>query len=182
MVVRLILIGAMLYDLTAFRGEYLNYLMGGVTPELPVVVGVLLLALMMTASLLLPVVGLGMDAALGLLASSVVHQRVYIAMTQIALTAIRLVIIGALLIVVTNFRTDDLTASQLASWAILFGFAVIGDWGLSFLYLTYYGGQVWADVQYGIFIGLGMLVFVLFQAIVTDGILALAVRRAERAG
>jgi hypothetical protein len=181
-IIRLNLIGAMLYDLTAFRGEYLNYLIGSILPEIPLAVGVLLLALTMTASLLLPIVGLGLDAAIGLLISTAVQQRTYVVLSQMVLTAVRLVIIGALLIGATQFRTDALSAGDLATWLILFGFAAIGDWGLSFLYLGYYGATVWADVPYGVFIGLAMLLFALFQAALTDGILSFAVYRAERQG
>jgi len=137
---------------------------------------------MMTATLLLPFTGVGFDASIGLLVSTVVHQRTYVVLSQITLTVLRVAIVGALLVGVTQYREGTLTpdATELGIWMLLFGFAVLGDWGLSLLYLGFYGADIWAEVPYGILIGLAMLVFVMFQAALTDGILALAVRRAER--
>lgn len=180
--VRVVLIFGILIDLTAFRGEYLNYLTGNITPDLPLEAGIMLLALTMTASLLLPFTGIGFDASIGLFVSTLVQQRTYVVMAQFVLTIARLAVIGALLIAVTQFRESALPASatDLGTWLLLFGFAVIGDWGLSLLYLGFYGSIVWADVPYGILIGPAMLVFVMFQAAITDGIMALAIRRAER--
>lgn len=178
-IVRLILIGGILFDLTAFRGEYLNYLTGSITPEVPLALGVVLLSFTMTASVLLPFTGLGFDAAFGLLVSTVVQQRTYVVLTQITLVAIRVAIIGALLFGMTQFRADVLQTSDLVTWGILLAFGAMGDWGLSFLYLGFYGAEIWAEVPYGIFMGLGLLVFVVIQAALTDGIMALAIRRAE---
>lgn len=179
LIVRLILIGGMLYDLTAFRGQYLNLLIGPTTLEVSLPVGVLLLALMMTASLLLPITNLGFDASFGLLVSTFVEKRTYIALTQIVLVVVRLAAIGLLLLAVTQFRTDTLDATELGTWLILAGFAAIGDWGISFLFLTFYG-EIWANIPYGILIGLALVVFALVQAALTDAVLALAIRRAEK--
>ncbi len=180
--IRFVLIGGILLDLTAFRGEYLNYLISSIDPELPLAGGVVLLALMMTASLLLPITGLGFDAALGLLISTFVQHRTYVALVQITIIALRALVVGLLVIAITQFRTDGLEYSDMVIWLILAGFAVLGDWGLSFLYLGFYGQVVWAEVPFGVFIGLGVLVFVMIQAAITDGLLALAIRRAERSG
>jgi len=180
--VRLVLVGGVLFDLTAFRGEYLNYLTGSIEPDVPLAAGIVLLALTMTASLLLPFTGVAFDASVGLLVSTLVQQRTYVVLAQIALTAVRVLIVGALLIGVTQFREGTLTpdATELGIWMLLFGFAVIGDWGLSLLYLGYYGAEVWAEVPYGILIGVAMLGFVVVQAALTDLIMSLAIRRAER--
>lgn len=178
---RLILIAAILFDLTAFSGEYLGYLTDGVTPRVPVAAGVLLLALTMTASLLLPVTGLGVDAALGLLVSTSVRQRIYVLLTQVGLTLIRLAVIGILLAVVTEFRTDGMPdATHLGRWLLVAGFAALGDWGLSLLHLHFLGTEVWGGIPYAIFLGPALLVFVFLQTLLTDLILALAVRQAER--
>ena len=180
LLVRLILIGGLLFDLTAFQGEYLNNLTGGVVPDIPLFLSVILLALMMTSSLLLPVTALGFDAAFGLLVSTFVQQRTYIVLTQILLTAVRVAIVGGLLFGVEQFRSDVLDMPDLVVWVLLFVFGVMGDWGISFLYLGFYGQQVWVDVPYSIYLGLAMMIFVMIQAILTDLILTWAVRRAER--
>lgn len=177
---RLVLIGAMLYDLTAFRGDYLNNLTVNITPDLPLPVAVMLLALTMTASLLLPFTSVGFDAAVGLLVSTVVQQRVYVILVQFGLIAVRVAIILALLLGVTQFRTGGLEFSNVNLWLLLFAFAALGDWSLSLLHLGYFGAVVWMDVEYSILIGAALLVFVFVQTLITDGLLALAVRRAER--
>lgn len=178
--VRLVFIAGILFDLTAFRGEYLNYLTGSIEPTIPLPLGVLLLALMMTASLLLPLTGLGFDAAFGLLVSTFVQQRTYTVLAQVALVAIRLTLIGFLLFLYTQYRMNMFEASNLLTWLMLAAFAAVGDWGVSFLYLGFFGAEVWANVPYSVFIGLALLVFVLVQAALTDGILAAAIYRAER--
>ncbi len=178
---RIVLIGALLYDLTAFRGDYLNNLTVNIIPELPLPGAVILLALMMTASLLLPVTGVGFDAAVGLLVSTTVQQRVYVVLMQIALIAFRVAVVAVLLIAVTQFRTDGMIGtSNLNLWLLIFAFAALGDWSLSLLHLGYFGAVVWINVEYSILIGLALLVFVFIQTLLTDGILALAIRRAER--
>jgi hypothetical protein len=177
---RLVLIAGILVDLTAFRGEYINYLIAGSVTEVPLVLGVLLLAFTMTASLLLPVTGIAFDAALGLLVSTFAHQRVYTTLAQITLVSVRMLVIGLLLLGITQFRDGVLEISDALTWLLLLAFAAVGDWGLSLLYLGFYGAEVWATVPYGIFLGLGMLLFVLVQAALTDGILSLAIYRAEQ--
>ncbi len=178
--VRVMLIAGILLDLTAFRGEYLNYLTGSITPDVSLPVAVFLLSLMLTASLLLPITGLGFIAALGLLISTAVQQRIYVTLTQITLSVLCVVFIGYLVWAMLQFEYNTLGASDGITWLLLTGFAAFADWGVSFLHLGFYGAEVWADVPYGIFIGLALMIFVLIQAALTDIILAFAIRRAER--
>lgn len=180
LLVRIILIGGLLFDLTAFQGEYLRNLTGRIQPDIGVEVGVLLLALLMTATLLLPVTAIGFDAAVGLLVATFVTQRTYVVLTQLVLTAIRVAIIAVLVLAVEEYRADTIDASNLIIWLMLFAFGVFGDWGISFLYLGFYGAKIWIEVPYGIMIGPAMMMFVLAQAILTDLILTYAIRRAER--
>jgi hypothetical protein len=181
MLVRVALIIGILVDLTAFRGGYLDRLINGVVPEVPLIVSVVLLAFLMTSSLLLPLTGIGLDAALGLLVSVVVNQRVYTAMFQIFFIFLRLALVIGLFIAMHQFVNGELKLSDEVAWLLVIGFAATGDWALSLLNLSFYG-ELWAIIPYGIFIGLGLLIFALIQAVVTDGILAYAVRRAERIG
>jgi hypothetical protein len=178
--VRVVLIGGLLFDLTAFQGEYLRNLTGRIEPNVGVELSVLLLAFLMTATLLLPMTAIGFDAAVGLLISTFVSQRTYIILTQLVLTVVRIAIIGVLVLAVEEYRTDTIDTSELILWLLLFIFGVIGDWGISFLYLGFYGAKVWIEVPYGIMIGPAMMLFVLAQAVLTDFILAYAIRRAER--
>lgn len=177
--IRLVLVGTIVVDLTAFRGEYLNHLTGGITPELPVIAGVLLLALFMTASFVLPLTAIGFDAAFGLLVSTFVRGRIWVVMTQIFMAALRAgLAIGMVAFLI--WATDPITeASAEVELLSMIGFGAFGDWGLRYLHLAFIG-ELWATVPYSIFVGAALLVVAFGQALLTDGILAWAIRRAER--
>lgn len=180
-VARIVLILGILIDLTAFQGRYLDLMINGVVPEIALPVAAVMVAFFMTASLLLPLTGVGLDAALGLLIATVFQQRTYSALAQIILVLVRVVIAAALTYGATEFMLGNVESSELGSWLLMGGYAGLGDWGLAYLNLGYYG-EVWATVPYGIFIGFALLVFSMIQAALTDGILALAIRQAERKG
>ena len=57
----------MLWELTDYQGRSLDLLISGIVPDLPLVGAILLIALMMTAALLIPLTAVGFDAAVGLL-------------------------------------------------------------------------------------------------------------------
>lgn len=178
---RVILIIGILVDLTAFQGRYLDLLINGVSPEISLPIAAVLLAFFMTAGLLLPLTGIGFDAALGLLIAAVFQQRTYAVIAQILIVLARIVIVGALVLAATRFVAGNLDASSLGAWLLIGGFAALGDWGLAFLNLGFYG-EMWATIPYGIFFGLALLVFSMIQAAATDWILNIAVRQAERKG
>lgn len=178
---RVILILGILIDLTAFQGRYLDLMINGIVPEIALPVAAVMVAFFMTASLLLPLTGVGLDAAVGLLIAAVLQQRTYSTLAQILFVIARLALVAALTYGATQFVRGDLEASDLGSWLLMAGFAAMGDWGLAYLNLGFYGEQ-WATVPYGIFIGLALLVFSMAQAALTDAILALAIRQAERKG
>lgn len=179
--IRIILIVGILVDLTAFQGRYLDLIINGVVPDTALAVAAVLLALLMTASLLLPLTGIGFDAALGLLVSTAAQQRTYSAIIQILLVLIRVGLVIGLCYAATQFINGQLPLPDTLSWVLMLAFAAIGDWGLAFLQLGFYG-EIWATVPFGIFLGLGLLVFSMIQAALTDWILAIAIRRAERKG
>ncbi len=178
---RALLILGVLLDLTAFQGRYLDLLIGGITPSLPVPIAALMLSLLLTASLLLPLTAVGMDAAVGLLVSTVFQQRIYSALVQFLLIIARVAVAGVLTWLAIRFLGGRLSVGDVLAWLTMGGFAAMGDWGLRFLHLGSFG-DVWAVVPYGIFIGPALLVYSLAQAILTDWLLDLAVRTAERRG
>lgn len=178
---RVILLACMLYDLTSFQGRYIDLLINGVIPEVGVIVAVLLLALQMTASILLPITATGMDASLGLFISTTVQQRTYNVLLQLLLIIVRIGVTTALLLGVTRFLEGHLQASDPAAWLLMFSAAAFGDWGLGMLYLGR-AGEIWATVPYGIFIGLALVIFCFVQAYLADQILVWAVKRAQRRG
>jgi hypothetical protein len=181
--VRVVLIAGILYDLTAFQGRYLDLLINGVVPDTSPAIAALLLAFLMTSTLLLPITGLGFDAAIGLLFSTLIQQRTYSGLLQILLIIVRGALVIALTIGATQLVNGDLqaTAQDWAAWLLIAGFAALGDWGLAFLHLGFYG-EIWATIPYGIFLGLALLIFAIVESGLTDWVLALAIRQAERKG
>jgi len=179
LILRLILIAGILYDLTAFRGGYLDMLTANITPEVPVVIGILLLSALMTAGLLLPLTGLGIDMALGLLVSTMIRQRTYAALVQAILILVRVGIVVGMLYGVTQFIQGEWQLADWQAWGLVGGFAALGDWGLILMQLGS-AGEIWAIIPYGVLFGVTLLVFALLQAIVTDMILSWAIRIAER--
>jgi hypothetical protein len=181
MSIRLVLIVGILIDLTAFQGRYIDLLINGVVPDVSPVVAALLLAFMMTASLLLPLTSVGLDAALGLLVSVTVQQRLYSVMTQVIVIGIRLAIVIGLTIGATQFIRGELALADGTAWALMGAFAGFGDWGLSFLHLGFYS-EIWATIPYAIFMGIGLLIFSMAESALTEWVLNLAIRQAERNG
>ncbi|MDX2075342.1 MAG: hypothetical protein SFZ02_02845 [bacterium] len=184
---RLILIGGLLYDLTAFGGDYLNSLSANITPKLPAW-GVLALVVMgITASLLMPITSIGFNTALGLWLSTWVQKRLYVAMLQIFLVMVQTILAGGFVILFLSLRDEQILTGMLAEgdtqkillWGLLLGFVVFTDWGMVFLYLGLYAGTIWAKIPYGIFLGAGALLVVLLQAFITDRLVDWAIRRAE---
>ncbi|MBI5669510.1 MAG: hypothetical protein HZC41_16020 [Chloroflexi bacterium] len=180
-VVRLLLIFGILYDLTAFQGKYIDLLVNGITPEISPLVGALLLAFLMTASLLLPLTSLGLSAAIGLLFSVWIQQRTYSTLALIVGIFARTALAVALLIGATQFIQGRLTIPDPAAWLLMGGFAAFSDWGMSFLNLGFFS-EIWASIPFGIFLGVALLLFAILQSALTEWVLTLAVRLAERNG
>lgn len=178
---RVVLLACMLYDLTSFQGRYIDLLINGVIPEVGVIVAVLLLALQMTASILLPVTATGFDASFGLFLSTAVQQRTYNVLLQLLLIIARIGITAVLLFGMSAFFAGQFQTSDPVAWLLMFSAAAFGDWGLSLLYLGR-AGEMWATVPYGIFIGLALVIFCFVQAYLADQILVWAVKRAQRRG
>lgn len=179
--IRLVLIAGILYDLTAFQGRYIDLLLNNVSPEISPVVGALLLAFLMTASLLLPFTSIGFDAAIGLLISVTIQQRIYSVMTQLIIVGLRLLIVIGLVIGATQFVRGELALTDGTAWLLMGGFSALGDWALSFLHLGFYS-EIWATIPYAVFLGIGLLLFAMAQSALSEWILAFAIRRAERNG
>jgi hypothetical protein len=180
--VRLIFLVGILVDLTAFRGQYLSMLTVNIVPDIPLAIAAVLLVCWMTASLLLPFTGVGVDAALGLLISTLFQQRIYALLAQFVVIALRISVVILLLLGMTQLLAGELSdLSEQVSWLLMGGFSALGDWGLRFTHLQSFGG-LWSIVPYGVFLGLGLVIYVVVQALFTDLLLSLAVRRAERAG
>lgn len=197
---RIILIGGILYELTAMQGEYLRILSNRAVPGVPFEMSIVLLAAMMTAFILLPITATGVDIAIGLLIGSRVKNRAYAGILQTLLvifrvgTAIVLLWLtlrymlqfqagaatsnGSLLWLMDLFNTSELALEGSAALGLLASFSVFGDWGLLISQLTR-AGELWAEIPYSIFIGVGLLALALVQILISEGLLRLATRFAE---
>ena len=179
---RALLIALMLWELTAFQGRYLDLLINGIVPEVPLVAAVLLVSFMMTASLLLPLTTVGFDAAVGLVVSALVQQRTYSTLVQGVLIFLRIGVMVLLFFGANLFLTGQLfQSSDAGAWLLITATSAVADWGLTFLNLTR-SSEIWATIPYGILIGLVLLVLALVQAAVADRLLLLAVRVAQKKG
>lgn len=179
---RAVLIGLMLWELTAFQGRYLDLLINGIVPEVPLVAAVLLVSFTMTAALLLPLTSVGFDASIGLLISALVQQRTYSTLLQAVFIFVRVIVTALLLLGATLFLQGQiLQSADAAAWGMMALYGAVGDWGLAFLHLGR-NSEIWATIPYGILIGLALLVFALVQAAVADRLLLVAVRQAQKKG
>ncbi len=180
--IRIILIAGILYDLTSFQGRYIDLLINNITPEVSPLIGAILLAFLMTASILIPLTGMGLDAAIGLVLAVNIQQRVYAIMTMIVLVAVRVLVVVLLMVGAGQFINGQLaTIGEINAWLLMGGYSAIGDWGLRFLHLGFYS-EVWATVPYAILFGIGLLIFALLQSALTEWLLAFTIRRAEQIG
>jgi hypothetical protein len=179
MLARIVLAVAILYELTAFQGQYLDILSNRSIPSVPLEVGVILLAGLMTAVVLMPITATGVDIALGLLISSSVRNRAFSAILQILVIIFRVGTTVILLMLMQQFQSQAFVLDSASSWFLVSGFAVFGDWGLTLTQLSK-TGELWASVPYSVFIGGVLLLATLLQVLLTSGMLALAVRLAER--
>jgi hypothetical protein len=176
-----ILIVLVLYELTFFQGRHLDLFIVGITPEISLVVAVLLLSFLLTGSLLLPLTGAGFDASLGVLVSTLVPQRTYSTLVQGLIILARIALTALLVYAAGSYLNNETPLTDAGAWLLLFALGAIGDWGLAFLFLGRFG-EIWALVPYGVFLGLALLIFALMQAMAADVMLTFAARRAQKHG
>ena len=180
LLVRLILLVGILYDLTAFGGLYAEMLSKNITPALADWrIGLLVISLMMTVSLLLPLTMIAAAAAVGILISVAVKDRAYIITAQVILVLAQIALAAGALLAVSQALAGNVKLSDGALFTLFLGYSSFGDWGLLFAQLGSLG-KIWALVPDGVFIGVGLTVLMLLQSAVTDGVLWLAVRLSER--
>ena len=176
---RAVLVLAILYDLTSIEGLYLNTLVARAVPSLSLWSGFILLSGWMTAFLLLPLTTTGVDVALGLLISARLRRRAVAVIVQILAITLRVVTMVGLVWVLVRYEAGAIALGSSSALALLGVGSAFGDWGLSLAQLTR-AGEIWADVPYAIVINAGLIGVCLVQIAMMGGLLALAVRFAER--
>jgi uncharacterized membrane protein YhaH (DUF805 family) len=180
---RAVLIGFLAYDLTAFNGDYLNFLTGGITPEVPPLIGGLFMALSLAAAFVLPLTGLGLDAALGLLLATFVRSRVFISFAQVIVIGLRVCVTLAVFLlgsVAVLIEADPMLGDSPLLNGI--GIVLLNGLGDSGLYLLNGAalGDLWLTVPYALLLGVVLLGVALVQAALTEVLLRWAMRRAQR--
>ena len=179
---RLLLALGALIELTAFGGHYVQMLSAEARPPLSDWrIGMVLIALSLTLSLAQPLAMIAAAAALGLFLSVTIVERVYSAVIQVALVAL----VAAFVLVASAGAAEILQGrlimSEAAQFALVLAYSSYGDWGLLLAQLGSLG-RVWGRVPAGAYIGVGMAALLLLQALITDGLMALAERISERRG
>lgn len=179
--IRLILVGGVVYDLTAFGGLYAAMLGAQAAPPLPWRLDLLLIALAVLINMLLPLAAIATVAASGILVSVAVKERVYAAVILILVVSAQLVasLAGALVIAQTMAR--DASGAGDWSYALFFGYSAFGDWGLLLAQLGSLG-EIWHRVSYGATIIVGLMVFLVVLGAAADGMMWLAGRLSESRG
>lgn len=202
LLVRALFILIALYDVTTFQGRYIDILLGGTVPlgepylsrdlasSVGVTLGVIIAALGMTAALVAPFTALAFDASLGLLIGTLARSRFASVLGQFGLVLARLLVtawalwVGAAALSLSPFSALNASftstmPSPVEGWlGALFGVAE-GDLGLTMLHFPYVQ-RMWADYDYGVFIGVAFLGYVLLQALIANALLSLAARRAAK--
>lgn len=198
-ITRVVFIVIALIDLSSFQGRYLDLLLSGTIPFGPpsvandasVVMGVVVVAVSMTAALLAPFTALALDASFGMLVGTIARGRVSSSLFQAGLIGVRLLItawalwVGASALSLTPFANLTTAFNPTSGQAVMgwlgafFGIAE-GDLGLTLLHLPYVQ-RMWADHDYGILVGVACLGWVLLQALVANFLIHWAGRRAVQA-
>ncbi|MDE2636797.1 MAG: hypothetical protein OXI30_10570 [Chloroflexota bacterium] len=181
LLIRLILVGGIVYDLTAFGGLYPAMLGAQATPPLPWRLDLLLIALAVLLNLLLPLAAIATVAALGILISVAVKERVYAAIIQILVVLAQLIasLAGALAIAQTIAR--DAPGADDWSYALFFGYSAFGDLGLLLAQLGSLG-EVWNRVPNGATIIVCLMVILVALGAAADGMMWLAGGLSESRG
>lgn len=177
--VRVLLVLGVLYQLTSHRGAYLDLLTANLIPAISLPVGVVLLAALLTAAFLLPLTSVGVVIALGLWVSVTVRGRAYAGIIQVIWIGMHVLVVVALTLAMSRFAAGALPVPELLALLLTGIHAALGDWGLYLMSLSQ-AGEIWAIVPYSVLLGPILLIVVGLQAALADGLLALAVRQAQR--
>jgi hypothetical protein len=182
---RVMFAGRMLADLTEHNGYQLDLYLSGITPQVPLEIGVIMLAALMTAALLQVLVLVGLNAAVGLLISALFDRRGATLLARLLVFLVEVAVFGLALRAGHTVLDGDPLAlaagdgSMAARWMDLMLMGALGDQSLRFMDLRTFL-QTWADVHYGVLVGGALLVAVLAQVGLTNALIDVAARRASR--
>lgn len=179
MTARIVLLGAVLYEVTSMQGTYLDLLAAKSVPSISLPLAIILLSALMTATIILPITALAVDIALGLLISTAISNRAFAGLAQALILTFRLVSTITLFCLIWGFMNHEINLEGTQALALVGALSAWGDWGLTLTQLSQ-SGQLWADLPYSVFVGLALLLFVIVQVSIANGLMILAIRFAER--
>ena len=197
--VRVLFIAASLLNFVSFNGNYLDDMISGtiplgapdLNPTVGIIFAILIAATGMTASMLLPFTALAFDSALGALIGTFAPSRWLGAIEQGAILCLRVMLTaGALMVgaLAVFGGQSTILSAQLAGFAPGGGFftwlgafwgIAEGDLGLTMLHQPHVQ-SLWADIGYGVLIGVGLLIYALLQFGAAQLIIGWAARRAAK--
>jgi len=176
---RLALLVGLLIELGSLRGSYLNILAANLTPPAPQGLALALVTLALAAALALPLVSMGLEMALGLFIAWAVRPAWLRDLAYVAALGLRSGLgVAALLSFAALPSLAGSGQPAQVLMAILGGLA-FGDGGLLAFSLSQ-SAQTWGLLTHGLALALLWPGFLLAQALLSDLLLALAVRAAQR--
>lgn len=176
--VRVVLLGLFLYDLTAFRGDYLHYLTGGITPAVSPLVGMILVALTLTGAFVLPLVNIAFSASIGLLLATFFRQRAFNGLMQFTIIVSKTVLTLFFILMMVNLVDFGTISGEVGDWLTMFAFGAYGDWGLRFMNGAFVS-DLWLKHPYTVLIGVAVLITCLYMAVLAEAMLMWSIRRAQ---
>ncbi len=179
---RLIFAAGLLSELTAFGGLYAQLLAERAQPPLADWrLALPLIALNLSLNFLLPLLLPATAAALGILLSVALKERIYLTTAQILFVAAALTLLPSAAIAVNQMLSYAGSQFDSVTFALFLAYSGGGDWGLLLMQLGSVG-ELWQRLPGGIYLGFGLSLQVVLQAAATDGMLGLAARLAESRG
>ncbi len=148
--VRLVLIGLVLRDLTAFQGSYLALLVSDTPLSVPTTALVLFVSF--AAALSIPFTMLAFDGAAGVLLSVLLKKRVYTLSFQVVKFVLRVAFVIGVTWLTLGFVAGTRPLEPWLAWLAVFGAGAGTDWGLMMMHLGF-SSDVWRMIPLGVFIG-----------------------------
>ncbi len=193
---RLFFVAVALINLTSFQGRYLDLLLSGTVPFGPpnvsndaaAIIGILIMSMMITASLLAPFTSVALDASVGMLLGTLSRGRLLGIIGQVVLLVTRILTtawalqVGAAALSLGPQNSGlfpALGGTPLEMWLGAFFGIAEGDMGLTLLHLPHVQ-RLWADREYGVLVGIAFLGYTLLQAALANLFIKWAGRRATK--
>ena len=180
--VRLVFVVNMLAEMTAFGGLYVEMLGAQAKPPLADPrLGLLHITLIMTVSLLQPLVAVALAAVAGILLTVAIRERIYTVLIQLVIVAAQLVFVAAAALAIASILRGDAEISAEAEYLLLLAYTGLGDWALLPAQLGSLG-EIWHRLPHGANISLALAALLFLLGVVSDAMMRLAERLAEVRG